>query len=85
MSINVMEKYRKSEIEIRPVTVSVRGAGRMLGVGKTMIHRLITAGRLTKVKAGRRTLVTVESIEQFATPPRRRDGDDTMMGFQVFQ
>jgi hypothetical protein len=50
---------------LRPRLVSVRKAATMLGIGLTSTWGLITAKRLAKVQIGRRTLVTVESIDAF--------------------
>jgi len=45
-----------------PVTVTVDGAKRALGLGHTKIYELIGEGRLKTVKIGRRTLVKTDSI-----------------------
>jgi excisionase family DNA binding protein len=45
-----------------PVTVTVQGARKALGLGSTKIYELIGEGRLKTVKIGRRTLVKTESI-----------------------
>lgn len=45
-----------------PVTVTIDGAKKALGIGTTKIYELIADGRLRTVKLGRRTLVRTDSI-----------------------
>ena len=45
-----------------PITVTVDGAKRALGLGHTKIYELIGEGRLQTIKIGRRTLVKTDSI-----------------------
>lgn len=45
-----------------PITVTVDGAKRALGLGRTKIYELIENGKLSTVKVGRRTLVKTDSI-----------------------
>lgn len=47
---------------MEPITVSVEGARRALGLGVTKIYELIGEGKLRTIKIGRRTLITTESI-----------------------
>ena len=47
----------------RAVLISVPNAARTLGVSARMIWRLVAKGQLCVVRLGRRSLVTVESIE----------------------
>lgn len=47
---------------MQPVTVTVQGARKALGIGTTKIYELIGSGRLRTVKLGRRTLIRTESI-----------------------
>ncbi len=47
---------------MEPVTVTIQGAKKALGLGHTTIYSLIGDGRLKTVKVGRRTLVTTDSI-----------------------
>lgn len=44
--------------------LSVADAARSLSVGKTKLYQLIGAGELRTCRVGRRTLVTVASLEQ---------------------
>lgn len=45
-----------------PITVTVDGARKALGIGTTKIYELIGNGQLRTVKLGRRTLIRTESI-----------------------
>lgn len=47
---------------MEPLTVTVDGAKKVLGIGHTKIYELIGAGKLQTVKIGRRTLVKTDSI-----------------------
>ncbi|MEN2787559.1 helix-turn-helix domain-containing protein [Sphingomonas qilianensis] len=47
---------------MEPVTVTIDGARKALGLGRTTVYQLIKAGRLKTVKVGRRTLVRADSI-----------------------
>lgn len=47
---------------MEPVTVTIDGAKKALGIGTTKIYELIGAGKLRTVKLGRRTLVRTDSI-----------------------
>jgi excisionase family DNA binding protein len=46
------------------LTVSIAEACSMLGIGKTTLYVVMAAGKLDRCKIGRRTLVTVASIER---------------------
>jgi excisionase family DNA binding protein len=47
-----------------PVTVTIPGATKALGIGTTKLYELIGAGKLRAVKLGRRTLVRTDSIRE---------------------
>ncbi len=47
---------------MEPVTVTIEGAKKALGIGTTKIYELIGDGRLRTVKLGRRTLIRTDSI-----------------------
>ena len=46
------------------MAVTIREATEMVSLGKTKIHQLLANGHLTRIKVGRRTLVTVESLRR---------------------
>jgi len=45
-----------------PLTVTIGGASRATGLGRTKLYELINEGKLKTVKIGRRTLVKTDSI-----------------------
>ncbi|WP_426256063.1 helix-turn-helix domain-containing protein [Sphingomonas sp. DC2300-3] len=47
---------------MEPITVTVDGAKKALGLGHTKMYELIGAGTLQTIKVGRRTLVKTASI-----------------------
>lgn len=49
---------------MKQITVTVADARTALGLGRTSLYRLMAKGQLQKVKVGRRTLITVASVEQ---------------------
>lgn len=51
---------------MKPFLTSISDAQRALGIGRTTAYRLIEAGKLEKVKIGRRTLIKVASIKALA-------------------
>lgn len=46
------------------IAVSVNEAAKMVSLGKTKLFQLCATGHLTRVKVGRRTLITVESLRR---------------------
>ena len=50
---------------MEPLTVTIDGTKKALGIGTTKIYELIGDGKLRTVKVGRRTLVRTDSIRQF--------------------
>jgi len=56
---------------LEPVAVSPRDAAKFLAVSRRTISRLIRSKKITARKAGKRTLVDVESLKAFyATLPQ---------------
>jgi excisionase family DNA binding protein len=49
-----------------PVAISIAETASLLGLGRTKIYELIRSGDLKTMKVGRRTLVSVASIQVFA-------------------
>ncbi len=45
--------------------LSVEMAAEMLGISRSMVHKLIRRGELRSVKAGTRTLVPVAAVDEF--------------------
>lgn len=48
---------------MRPLTIDIAEFCRVVGCGKTKTYELIKQGYLTRVRIGRRTFVTMESVE----------------------
>lgn len=48
---------------MEPITLTVSDTTKAAGFGKTTTYKLIKEGKLTAIKVGRRTLVTVASIK----------------------
>ena len=59
---------------------SIPEAQRALGIGRTTAYRLMDAGKLEKVKIGRRTLIKVASIKALAGEGPGGTGDDPIDG-----
>ncbi len=51
---------------MEPYLASITDAQSALGIGRTTAYRLINAGKLEKVKIGRRTLIKIASIKALA-------------------
>jgi excisionase family DNA binding protein len=51
---------------MEPVTISITGAAKALGLGRTSVYALIKEGRLETIKIGRRHLVKTASIRRIA-------------------
>ena len=49
---------------MEPVTISITGAAKALGLGRTSIYVLIKKGQLETVKFGRRHLIKTASIRR---------------------
>ncbi len=49
-----------------PLTVTVKVALAMIGIGRTRFYELVGAGQITTVKIGRRRLVHMESLQRLA-------------------
>lgn len=48
-----------------PITVRIRDACRMTGIGRSKLYELISEGEIETIKVGSMTLVPVRSIETF--------------------
>jgi excisionase family DNA binding protein len=48
---------------MEPIALTITDTSKAAGFGKTTTYKLIGEGKLTAVKIGRRTLVTVASIK----------------------
>jgi len=55
----------RPERELQPLALCAEDAAEVLGIGRTLIFRLIKEGKLVAVRIGRRTIVPVREIEAF--------------------
>ncbi len=62
---------------MKPYLTSIADAQRALGIGRTTAYRLIDAGKLEKVKIGRRTLIKVASIKALAGEDQHSNQGDS--------
>lgn len=46
--------------------LTVPDAAKRLGIGRSLLYRLIASGQITMVKVGRRTLIPIDAVESFA-------------------
>jgi excisionase family DNA binding protein len=53
-----------------PLAISVNGAAKALGVGRSSIYSLLNSGKLEAIKIGRRTLLTTASINRLVEGER---------------
>jgi excisionase family DNA binding protein len=57
---------------MEPLAISVNGAAKALGIGRSSIYGLVEAGQLDAIKIGRRTLLTTASIYRLTDRPRAK-------------
>lgn len=62
-----VEPHDVSSAPMRPITVRIREACRITGIGRTKMYELIQAGHLKTIKVGAITLVSVASIDAYLT------------------
>jgi excisionase family DNA binding protein len=55
----------EERFEPKLIALSIKQFGNLVGIKRTKCYELINAGRITKCKIGRRTLITMESVEAF--------------------
>lgn len=60
-----MKAKAKAAPAARPLTVSVKGAAALLGVGRDAVYSLIEAGKLRTLALGQRTLVVYGDIPRY--------------------
>ena len=57
----------------KPLTVGVRDACRMTGIGRSKLYELIESGDIEVIKIGRMTLISVSELEAFIAAHRGRN------------
>ena len=50
---------------LRPLTVRIREACRLTGIGRSKLYELIGAGEIEIVKVGTITLIPIQSLQRF--------------------
>lgn len=50
---------------VEPITVRIREACRMTGIGRSKLYELIGAGEISTIKVGSITLIPVASLKAF--------------------
>jgi excisionase family DNA binding protein len=48
--------------QVEPLSYTVAGATAALGIGKTHLYELIKAGKVRKIKLGKRTLIPASDV-----------------------
>ena len=56
--------------QIEPLTVTVKEAARLLGVGPWTVYRMLDAKQIEETKIGGRRLVVYRSLVALTVPPR---------------
>jgi excisionase family DNA binding protein len=59
------ESLPEGAVFSRPLTVRIREACRLTGIGRSKLYELIAAGEIEVVKVGAITLVPVSSLTRF--------------------
>lgn len=54
----------------KPLTVRIRDACRMTGIGRSKLYELIDSGDIEVIKIGRMTLISVSELEAFIAAHR---------------
>ena len=58
-----------TESQIEPISVRIREACRLTGVGRSKLYELIASGEVETVKIGRITLVPMSSLRALIARP----------------
>jgi excisionase family DNA binding protein len=54
-----------------PITVRIRDACRMTGIGRSKLYELIAAGEIETIKVGTITLISTAALEHFVERKRK--------------
>ena len=60
----MLEKLPEDAV-LRPLTVRIREACRLTGIGRSKLYELIGAGEIEIVKVGTITLIPIHSLQSF--------------------
>ena len=58
--------------QIAPLSVRIKEACRMTGIGRSKLYELIAAGDIEVIKVGSMTLVPVDALREFLEARRER-------------
>jgi excisionase family DNA binding protein len=61
---------------LKPLTVSVKTAQQIIGVGNTTMYELIGDGRVESIKMGNKRLILFASLERLVTPSNSSQTSD---------
>ena len=56
------------ETTMKPLSISIDACCSVVGVRRTTIYKLIKEGKLVTIKIGRRTLITMQSVDALVAP-----------------
>lgn len=56
-----------------PITVRIREACRMTGIGRSKLYELISFGEIETIKVGAMTLIPIESLKSFVARSKARE------------
>jgi len=65
MNLSIKPEGLTIEREIPPLAYRIEDAASALGVGRTLIYKMISEGLLTRVKIGKRSLIAVSELDAF--------------------
>jgi excisionase family DNA binding protein len=65
MNVSIKPEGLTVEREIPPLAYRIEDAATALGVGRTLIYKMISEGLLTRVKIGKRSLIAVSELDAF--------------------
>jgi excisionase family DNA binding protein len=54
---------------LKPLTVDIKTACRLVGIGHSTLWKLISSGKLKSISIGRRRLIIYSSLEQLVLGP----------------
>lgn len=55
-----------SELNLKPITLTVNDTLKIVGCGRTMLYSMIKEGKIKTILIGRRRLVVFASLEELA-------------------
>ncbi|WP_066548601.1 MULTISPECIES: helix-turn-helix domain-containing protein [unclassified Sphingomonas] len=64
----------RDTIDVKPITLRIREACRITGIGRSKLYELIKAGEIEVIKLGTMTLVSMRSVEEMIERAKARDG-----------